>query len=283
MKIMKHQILIPFAIVFLSACGHQAQEVQKQNQKSQDSLIAIVQQRDSALTDFVKSIDMIQRNMDSIKTVAHIVKINSEANENTVTIVEDVKLLGNMIIADNKALAALEVKLKKSDKRNASLEDMVERLNVELNYKDTEIVGLQQTLVETNNTLRMTLTELNDSINMAVTEREKIGMMQADLNTVYYAIGTMKTLKHEGIITKEGGFIGVGREAVLSNNVSASAFTKADKTVLQHVALNAGFVEVITEHPTDSYTVSKTINASLDITNADSFWSKSKYLVVVIK
>lgn len=280
---MKSTILIPIAIFFLSACGHQGQELQTQNQKTQDSLMVVVQQKDSALTDFVNSIDRIQANLDSVKTVAHILKVNSEAKASTGTIVEDVKLLGRMIIADNKALAALEVRLKKSDKKNASLEDMVQRLGVELNYKDTEIVGLQETLVETNNTLQITLAQLNDSINVAVREREKIGMMQADLNTVYYAIGTMKTLKHEGIITKEGGFIGIGREAVLNNNISASAFIKADKTVLQHVALDAGFVKVITEHPTDSYTVTNTVSASLDITNADAFWSKSKYLVVVIK
>ncbi|HTB07378.1 MAG TPA: hypothetical protein VK806_10545 [Bacteroidia bacterium] len=280
---MKSTILIPIAIFFLSACGHQGQELQTQNQKTQDSLMVVVQQKDSALTDFVNSIDRIQANLDSVKTVAHILKVNSEAKASTGTIVEDVKLLGRMIIADNKALAALEVRLKKSDKKNASLEDMVQRLGVELNYKDTEIVGLQETLVETNNTLQITLAQLNDSINVAVREREKIGMMQADMNTVYYAIGTMKTLKHEGIITKEGGFIGIGREAVLNNNISASAFIKADKTVLQHVALDAGFVKVITEHPTDSYTVTNTVSASLDITNADAFWSKSKYLVVVIK
>ena len=280
---MKSRILIPIAILFLSACGHQAQELQTQNQKTQDSLMVVVQQKDSALTDFVNSIDRIQANLDSVKTVAHVLKVNSEAKASTGTIVEDVKLLGRMIIADNKALAALEVRLKKSDKKNASLEDMVHRLGVELNYKDTEIVGLQETLVETNNTLQITLAQLNDSINVAVRERQKIGMMQADLNTVYYAIGTMKALKHEGIVTKEGGFIGIGREAVLSNNVNSSAFIKADKTVLQHVALDAGFVSVITEHPTDSYTVTKTVNASLDITNADAFWSKSKYLVVVIK
>lgn len=280
---MKSKILIPIAIFFLSACGHQGQEMQTQNQKTQDSLMVVVQQKDSALTDFVNSIDRIQANLDSVKTVAHILKVNSEAKASTNTIVDDVKLLGRMIIADNKALAALEVRLKKSDRKNASLEDMVKRLAVELNYKDTEIVGLQETLVETNNTLQITLAQLNDSINVAVREREKIGMMQADLNTVYYAIGTMKSLKHEGIITKEGGFIGIGREAVLSNNVSASAFTRADKTVLQHIALDAGFVKVITEHPTDSYTVTNTVSASLDITNADAFWSKSKYLVVVIK
>ena len=280
---MKSTILIPIAIFFLSACGHQGQELQTQNQKTQDSLMVVVQQKDSALTDFVNSIDRIQANLDSVKTVAHILKVNSEAKASTGTIVEDVKLLGRMIIADNKALAALEVRLKKSDKKNASLEDMVQRLGVELNYKDTEIVGLQETLVETNNTLQITLAQLNDSINVAVREREKIGMMQADMNTVYYVIGTMKTLKHEGIITKEGGFIGIGREAVLNNNISASAFIKADKTVLQHVALDAGFVKVITEHPTDSYTVTNTVSASLDITNADAFWSKSKYLVVVIK
>jgi hypothetical protein len=280
---MKSTILIPIAILFLSACGHQAKEMQTQNQKTQDSLMVVVQQKDSALTDFVNSIDRIQANLDSVKTVAHILKVNSEAKASTGTIVEDVKLLGRMIIADNKALAALEVRLKKSDKKNASLEDMVQRLSVELNYKDTEIVGLQETLVETNNTLQITLAQLNDSINVAVREREKIGMMQADMNTVYYAIGTMKALKHEGIITKEGGFIGIGREAVLSNNVNSFAFIKADKTVLQHVALDAGFVKVITEHPTDSYTVSNTVSASLDITNADAFWSKSKYLVVVIK
>jgi hypothetical protein len=280
---MKHSILIPIVALLLSACGHQAQEVRTQNQKTQDSLMAVVQQKDSALTEFVNAIDRIQINLDSVKTVAHLLKINSEAKSNTNTIIRDVKMLGNMIIVDNKALAVLEAKLKKSNYKNEALEDMVKRMAIELNYKDTVIVGLQETLVETNNTLWLTLQQLNDSIVIVEREREKIGTMQADMNTVYYAIGTMKKLKQEGIITKEGGFIGIGREAVLSNNVSSSAFIKADKTVLLHVALDAGFVKVITDHPTDSYTVSKTIDASLDITNADAFWSKSKYLVVVIK
>ncbi len=130
----------------------------------------------------------------------------------------------------------------------------------------------------------MVVTQLKDSIIVINHQRSEISAMRNEINTVYYAIGTMKELKSNGIITKEGGFIGIGRTANVKQDFNVSYFTEANLTQLKAIPLNAKFAKLLTSHPSDSYKISgnKKVD-SLYINNASSFWSESKYLVIIVK
>jgi hypothetical protein len=115
-------------------------------------------------------------------------------------------------------------------------------------------------------------------------ERIVNSSLQDEINTVYYAVGTMKELKSNGVIDKQGGIIGLGRTAKLREHFNSNYFTKADKTKLSLIPLYSEFSKVVTEQPGDAFKVTGyTKSDSLLITDANTFWGESKYLVVVVK
>ena len=85
------------------------------------------------------------------------------------------------------------------------------------------------------------------------------------------------------LIDKSGGLLGIGRTPKLSENFDKEKFTRIDYTQVLIIPVNSDGIKIITVHPSDSYTLDKEKNMvkNIVITNADKFWSASKYLVVI--
>ena len=116
------------------------------------------------------------------------------------------------------------------------------------------------------------------------TGKKTIDDQTTRLHTAYYTTGTAKELESKKIITKEGGFLGLGKSKKMTPNVNNSAFTNIDITKTSTIPLEAKDAVVLTSHPSDSYTIEhkgKEVS-NLVITNPDKFWEASKYLVVVV-
>ena len=72
---------------------------------------------------------------------------------------------------------------------------------------------------------------------------------------------------------------------MLQQNFNKNYFTKIDIRVDNEIKLYSRNAEMLTSHPAGSYTLQRDANKQyvLRITNADQFWSTSKYLVVLVK
>jgi hypothetical protein len=105
------------------------------------------------------------------------------------------------------------------------------------------------------------------------------------LNTAYYAFGTSKELIKNNVLTKEGGFIGLGKTQKVKEDFNKNYFTKVDVTALSEIPLGAKKAKLVTTHPGGSYRIDGADGKAekLVITNTEDFWSASKYLVVVIE
>jgi Txe/YoeB family toxin of Txe-Axe toxin-antitoxin module len=137
------------------------------------------------------------------------------------------------------------------------LKTQLEKLNVELSEVSMNYVAAQQLL------------------------EDKTGK----LNTAYYAFGTSKELVKQGVLTKEGGFIGIGKAEKLKDDFNKSYFTKIDISETPSIALACKKAKLITIHPTGSYKFEGPDGKieKLIITNPEEFWSASKYLVVEVE
>jgi len=272
------------ASVMLAACNNSKQEQQYKALAARDSvLMTQAQQKDSTINSYIHSLNEIQDNLDSIKVKEKILSIKSEgapANQ----AVADIKALDRLIVRNNRRIYWLERRLRTTGKKDANLEKLVANLTKELAEKDAEIVDLENGLAKANDSIKLVVGQLSDSIAVINSQRGEINAMRSEINTVYYAIGSKKELKSKGVISKTGGFIGLGRTAELKQDFNVSYFTKADLNDLHALALNARFVKLITNHPRDSYKISgnKKVD-SLYITDPVAFWSKSKYLVIMVK
>jgi hypothetical protein len=276
------------AAIVLASCNHDQLEQQKgqiSTLTKEDSLrLRQVESKDSSLTFFIRTINHIQVNLDSIKQRGNILTLEGESKKDTAAIMADLNAISNLIVQNSLDMAALEKKLHRSNQKNADLEAIITRLNKDITMKDEERATLQKNLAETNTSLQSVIQKLNDTITMALKERNQIGSMTTQMHTVYYTFGKMKDLQKKGIITKEGGFIGIGKTAVLNSSINATSFTQADLTALSSISLNAKLDKVITNHPADSYkVVAGDKSDDIVITDAQGFWSKSKYFVAIIK
>jgi hypothetical protein len=280
---MKRLIFIAAAYLLIAGCGNQG--VSKNDVISKnDSLTVKLVQKDSTIMAYIKSINSIQGSIDTLMKEAKILKIHGEGTAaDTTNIIKEIKEIGMLMVKNNKELVTLQRKLKNSGIQNEELVDLGENLSKQLNEKDSEIAVMQQTIIKTKASLNTLVQQFNDSLTIINQERAQIGVMTVEKNTAYYIVGTEKDLKDKGIIVNKGGVIGLGHVPQFSQSANTSGFTKADITTLHEIQLGGSFVSLVTVHPEKAYRVTRTSPDKIIITDPDDFWSKSKYLVAIVK
>lgn len=283
-------LTIPF---LLFSCGNQ--EEQDRLQAQIDSLEQITNADASTITEFVQGFNEIQANLDAIKQKEQIISVKTSGDiELDATakdqINDDVSAIYELMIKNKKQLAYLNKKLKQSGSKSSELQKMVATLTKQLEQKDAELTDLKNHMEELNlevATLNSAIEGLETGMNelgeVSEEQKEVIAEQDKELNTGYYVFGTSKELKTQEVVTREGGFIGIGRIEKLRENFSKDYFTVVDIRNKTSIALFTKKAEIATTHPSNSYYYAgNDMVDSLVITDPTKFWSVSKYLVIVI-
>lgn len=274
--------LMPFAF----GCGNNNKEGAL---SAEDSLTAVnggqkvlIHNQDSSIQSFIRGFNEIQDNLDVIKEKEKIVSANSKDAETRKSkeeqIVADIQSIYDVMNQNKQRLNTMRKKLKDSNNKNAELEKFINRLTAEIEEKDAQINDLKGQLERMN--IEMT------NLNTTYQEEIQSGQVKTEkLNTAYYAYGTAKELIKNNVLTKEGGFIGLGKSQKMKDDFNKDYFTKIDITSVNVIPLGAKKAKLITTHPVGSYKIEGADGKAekLTITNADDFWSTSKYLVIVIE
>ncbi len=116
-------------------------------------------------------------------------------------------------------------------------------------------------------------------------QTETIGEQVSEMNTAWLATGTFKDLKEKGLVSKEGGFLGLGRTETLTEDFIDSLFAQVDITQMKTIPVNSKDAKLITEHPSGSYAIvqeSENLVAYIEIKDPAEFWKISKYAVVEV-
>ncbi|MFN4234907.1 MAG: hypothetical protein ACK4IK_08885 [Bacteroidia bacterium] len=238
--------------------------------------------KDQSIDEFLQSLNEIEENLNAIKEREKIVRITSTSGENQNTkqeqIAADINMIGQLLLENKSKIASLNKKLKAAGIKSAELEKIIEGLNKKINEKDNEIAALKEELTVANAALEKLFVEYNQRV-------EELDDKTTKLNTAYYVIGTKKELLEKGVITKEGGFVGIGKTNKLKSDFNKEYFTKIDVTTTNSIPLLTKKANVITTHPSGSYKIegSKDKAEKLVILNAEEFWSASKYLVIIVE
>lgn len=236
-------------------------------------------EKEAALQEFITSFNEIQENLNAIKEKEKIVTTAStkgDVKSKQGQIKEDIQAIYDLMAKNKNRIGSLNKKLKDSNLKMDGLEKMIENLQMSLDLKDGEIADLRAKM----ESLNIELSTLNT--NYQALSSESAGKTEA-LNTAYYAIGTSKELKDKKVISREGGFIGLGKTTTVSSDFNKEYFTKLDIEQTLSINIGAKKVKIITPHPKGSYKlVGEKPVEKLEITNPTEFWSASKYLVIVI-
>ncbi len=275
--------------VFFVSCNNNEEQI-KQLQEQADSLQTEITNRDKNVDDFFRSFNEIQDDLDKIKEKENILTISTNlsaepSESQKEQIKSDIEALNQLIQKNKQKIAQLQRRLRNSNINIKELKKTIEKLKKIIDEKNIEIQNLNEQI----EALNITIEDLNQNVDSLNIENEQkdntITQKDAELNTAYYVFGTAKELKEHKVITKEGGFVGLGKIIKLQQDFNKDYFTKIDITKETKFDLYSKKAELITTHPAGSYEFiknGKTIE-SLVIKDAKEFWSVSKYLVIVVE
>jgi prefoldin subunit 5 len=291
---MKKVSLFLLFLPLFFACGPSAEELKLQAQV--DSLQKITGADSQTINEYMKAFNEIQGNLDQIKEKEKIISTRTsgdvELNQTDKDkINEDITSIYQMMLDNKTKLAYLKKKLKNSDNKVAEFQKTITHLTEEMNQKEQQLTELKAQLEKKDfdiAALNEKIKTMNANVENLQSETsqksETINEQDKKLHTAHYVVGTKKELRDKGIITTEGGFIGIGGVQKISE--TTKGFTDIDIREVKEISLGGvGKAMILTDHPKDSYELVEANGkvTTLKIKDIDNFWTLSKFLVVIIK
>lgn len=283
---MKIYIVLPVLLLFI-AC-HKGQNSNNQtNEVSPNNDQLVGRDNDTAtdaaiFTEFNTTLLEIQSNLDEIMLKEKMISLNTQDPELRKSkkdqILSDIQLIYSRMNQNKQSIAALNKKLNDANGRIDSLKETIANLDFQLRRKKEDFNELNAHLAKIS-------PEYLGLLSMYQEDKQEVDLKTETLNTAYYSIGTFKELEDKGIITKEGGFIGIGQRMELNKNFNQKKFTRINTTVVMDIPLDrVNKVTIVTPHPSDSYEfIQDPFYTKLVIIDAVKFWSVSKFLVLVVE
>lgn len=228
------------------------------------------------MNDIRSNLDLIQGKQKNLFDKTANPEMLSATDPNIVT---DIQELGKLLNDNQSKIAKLKAEIKNNNSQMNAFEEMIISLSEEVEMKNMEIFQLQQEMENMDaafGELFEAFKETNETLETTTNE----------LNTAYFAYGTKTELIENNVITTEGGFIGLGKNKELADNFNKGYFTEVNIMDLNEVPLGFDKVEMVTTHPSGSYELKSGNDGQISkliINDPKTFWSVSKYLVMVVK
>jgi len=253
------------------------------------SLTDQVTARDSVISLWVTTFDDIQKNITLIKEKEKLITVNSSnaeiSNDKKRQVLEDIKTINTLLEQNKKKIASLNAQLKKSGGTIKVLQTKISELEATMKQNEDEISELKTSLVNKKFEVEQLNTKVIVMQDTIAKKDEKISTQTYEMNKAFYVCGTYKELKAKGLLTKEGGFIGLGRTESLTGKFPNDSFVEIDLTQLKLIPVNSKSAKLISDHPAGSYEFIRDKDKkieSLEIKDPALFWKASKYAVIEI-
>jgi predicted RNase H-like nuclease (RuvC/YqgF family) len=176
----------------------------------------------------------------------------------------------------------LDKGLKRSGVKIQGLERMVAGLRRSATEKEVRITELT-TQVDTLQTrvagLSTSVVEQQSQLDVQHTE---LVQKQAEIATIYYAMGTKKELTNSGVVTSKGGVLGFGKTLEPSGQFNEAAFVALDTDQENVIRISAEKAQVLSAQPHSSYVLSPIGKDSFELRIIDpAQFRKVKHLVIL--
>lgn len=277
-------------MMFVACNGNE--ELERMKAQS-DSLQAIVDSKDDEINSLFDMLNQIEDNLamisDKYSSVQTLKQSSLEGNTSVKGEISTQLATIDEMLADNKKkLAALNSKLAALGQQNSKLEEFVARLQERVDSQEQQIAGLLSELEKKN----VVIADLNRNVdNLTASNNQKdatIAQQTADANRAYFVVGTADELTNLGILTENGGFLGIGKKSNASTEMDTKHFQAIDRTKVTTITVNMKRAKVKTQHPAGSYELvpdqnDSKVTAYLRIIDQAAFWKYTKYLVITNK
>lgn len=288
------KILLALSLGLVSLAFTACNQKELDNSKATiDSLQSVVEAKDNEINDLFDMLNDIEENMSAINskysTVQEMRRNNTEGSYNHKNeIASQMKSIESMMADNKQKIANLNARVNSLSKKNADLQAYITRLEERSQAQENQIAEL---LTELENN-KVVIKGLNKNVSeLTASNQQKdeyIAQQMADANRAYYVVGNYSDLKAAGIVTKTGGFIGIGRKQGTVADMSTELFTEIDRTKVTTITINMKKPQVISQHPENSYELvadeeESNVTAYLRILNPTQFWKYTDYLIISSK
>ena len=289
-------------VLALASCNQDKKSALNPAEIQNDSLRSIISARDNEINDMMGTLNDIQQGFAEINEAENRVTIakDGERADKATRVKENIQFIAQRMKENRELIKKLQQQLRETGFKGDAMKKTLSQLTNQLSRKETDLKQLRAELESKNihiKELDETITGLNTDVATLKTDKENlttekenltkekenlqtesnqktetINTQDKQLNTGWYVFGTKSELKAQRIL--DGG------------KVLQGAFnTKIDIRVNKEIKLYSKSVRLLTAHPGSSYTLTTDTNGQyvLRITDPQTFWSTSKYLVVQVR
>lgn len=192
---------------------------------------------------------------------------------------DNMSLINQKMQKNRETIEALQKQLNSGSQKNKAMSLTIQTLQSQFNEKMEQIEKLREELNGKNIIIAEQSVKI-ETLEQAKTDLETTTQQQAsqinDLYQVRYCIGTNSDLKEMNIL-RNG--------QVATDDYTAEYFTTIDLRRVKSIPLYSKRAELLTKHPVSSYELvpGRDKQLTLEIKNAEDFWSLSKILVIKVK
>ena len=282
---MKKILLLGLCMAAMVACKQEKPKADLALVQQRDSLNQIIAQKDNEINDMMSTMNEIEEGFREISEAENRVSIakDGEGANKQQRIRENMQFIQQTMKQNRDLIYKLRQQLRESSFKGEQLKRAIENLAQQLEEKNQQIQQLRAELdakdihiLELDENIANLNTDVSNLTAESSRKTETINAQDKELNTAWFVFGTKNELKEQNIYVK-------GK--VLQANFNKEYFTKIDIRVDKEIKLYSRSAELLTAHPSNSYTLQRDANKQyvLRITDPQLFWSTSKYLVVLVK
>lgn len=283
---MKNIFLILALAVGVVACENAENEQRiAELEAANEELMQESAEKDSVLRAFDETFTMIHRNLAMIREGEESIRLESKdvelSADQRAAIEAEIQDINALLQANKEQVQQLNSRISKYQGDANRYNNLIASLESQIASKDQEIEDLKKNLVAANFTIEI-LNKMNEELaNEIRSSQGTVERLTDEANEVYYVVGTFKELKEKGIAERAG--ILAGKK--MQQDFNKEDFITIDRREVKEIQLSSDNAEVLSIHPSDSYEIHGQEDDAprLVITNVDSFWSTSPYLVIQIK
>lgn len=278
---------MPLCLLALTACNDGKKAAEERAQHERDSLIQVIDEKETELNDIMGSINEIQEGFRQINEAEGRITVangNPESASSREVIHENMQFIQQTMQQNRDKIAQLKQRLQTTTVNVERLTKTIENLQQQLDEQTTRIQEMEAQLAEKDVQIAEQgeqISQLNSDVDgLKADNRQKEETIKAqdkDLNTAWFVFGTKSELKEQKILQKG--------DVLKNGDFNKDYFTKIDIRIDKEIKLYSKSAELLTNHPAGSYTLERDAKKQyvLKITNPETFWSTSKYLVIQVK
>lgn len=282
---MKKLMFISACLLAMTSCNDGKPKVDTEAIQRVDSLNQVIAQKDSEINDMLSTFGEIEEGFREIAEAQNRVAVakSGEGANSKERIRENIQFIQNTMKQNRELINKLKQQLRESNMKGDALRKLVDSMQQQLEEKELQLQQMRALLDEKEiqiMNLDEKVADLNSDVANLTTETnqraETISTQDKQLNTAWFVFGTKNELKEQQILVD-------GK--VLQSSFNKEYFTKIDIRVDKEIKLYSSSAQILTAHPTSSYTLQRDANKQyvLRINDPQQFWSASKYLVVLVK